>query len=103
MFNQSLFHANGLKGYKCKSETVIPAVNETNVEARFRDVHVIHPFTLSQNQTVVNVDVVCLSDDDMSDAIPLAVGIALLALVSIVLIAYCVGRRRSRRLTYQSV
>lgn len=103
MFNEALFYADGLKGYKCKSETVIPAVNETNVEARFRDVHVIHPFTLSQNQTLVNVDVVCLPDDDMSDAIPLAVGIALLALVSIVLIAYCVGRRRSRRLTYQSV
>ena len=63
----------------------------------------IHPFTLSQNQTVVADDVVCVSDDDMSDAIPLAVGIALIALVSIVLIAYCVGRRRSRRLTYQSV
>lgn len=46
----------------------------------------------------------CPGDDtDVNDMIPIAVGAALLALVAIVLVAYFVGRRRSRRLAYQSV
>ena len=45
----------------------------------------------------------CHIDDDVNDMIPIAVGAALLALVAIVLVAYFVGRRRSRRLAYQSV
>jgi lysosomal-associated membrane protein 1/2 len=40
---------------------------------------------------------------DISDVVPIAVGAALAGLVIIVLIAYFVGRRRSRRLAYQSV
>lgn len=40
---------------------------------------------------------------DISDVVPIAVGAALAGLVVIVLIAYFIGRRRSRRLAYQSV
>jgi len=40
---------------------------------------------------------------DISDVVPIAVGAALAGLVIIVLIAYFIGRRRSRRLAYQSV
>lgn len=41
--------------------------------------------------------------NEINDVVPIAVGIALTSLVIIVMIAYFVGRRRSRRLTYQSV
>ncbi|CAG2106790.1 unnamed protein product [Medioppia subpectinata] len=40
---------------------------------------------------------------EISDVVPIAVGAALAGLVVIVLIAYFIGRRRSRRLAYQSV
>lgn len=42
-------------------------------------------------------------NSEVSDVVPIAVGASLAALVVIVLIAYFVGRRRSRRLAYQSV
>jgi len=45
----------------------------------------------------------CEADFPSNDFVPLAVGCALIALVLIVLIAYIVGRKRSHRLTYQSV
>jgi len=45
----------------------------------------------------------CEADYPQNDFVPLAVGCALISLVFIVLIAYIVGRKRSRRLTYQSV
>jgi lysosomal-associated membrane protein 1/2 len=41
--------------------------------------------------------------DDASDTVPIAVGAALAGLVVIVLIAYLIGRRRSRARGYQSV
>jgi len=41
--------------------------------------------------------------DDASDVVPIAVGAALAGLVVIVLIAYLIGRRRSRSRGYQSV
>lgn len=41
--------------------------------------------------------------NEINDVVPIAVGAALTALVIIVMIAYFIGRRRSRRLAYQSV
>ena len=45
----------------------------------------------------------CPSDDDSNSIVPIAVGAALAGLVVIVLIAYLIGRRRSRRQGYESV
>ncbi|XP_015929016.2 lysosome-associated membrane glycoprotein 1 [Parasteatoda tepidariorum] len=45
----------------------------------------------------------CGADSPINDVVPIAVGVALLALVIVVLIAYLVGRRRSRQRGYQSV
>ncbi|KAF8792384.1 Lysosome-associated membrane glycoprotein 1 like protein [Argiope bruennichi] len=45
----------------------------------------------------------CEADNTVNDMVPIAVGIALLVLVVVVLIAYFVGRRRSRQKGYQSV
>lgn len=41
--------------------------------------------------------------NEINDVVPIAVGAALTGLVIIVMIAYFIGRRRSRRLAYQSV
>ena len=41
--------------------------------------------------------------NEINDVVPIAVGAALTGLVVIVMIAYFIGRRRSRRLAYQSV
>ncbi|GFQ74867.1 lysosome-associated membrane glycoprotein 1 [Trichonephila clavata] len=45
----------------------------------------------------------CEADNKVNDIVPIAVGIALLVLVIIVLVAYFIGRRRSRQKGYQSV
>lgn len=45
----------------------------------------------------------CDADFTTSDIVPIAVGCALAALVVIVLIAYLIGRKRSRQKGYQSV
>ena len=45
----------------------------------------------------------CSADEDTSSVVPIAVGAALAGLVVIVLIAYLIGRRRSRQTGYESV
>lgn len=45
----------------------------------------------------------CAADEKVSDIVPIAVGVALASLIIVVLIAYLVGRRRSRQKGYQSV
>lgn len=45
----------------------------------------------------------CDADEKVSDIVPIAVGVALASLIIVVLIAYLVGRRRSRQKGYQSV
>lgn len=96
---QRLFESNGTEGkgkvYHCKSETQSPVVDDMKVV--FKEVEV-------QVGSGAPTDIkTCMRDEDVNDMIPIAVGAALLALVAIVLVAYFVGRRRSRRLAYQSV
>lgn len=45
----------------------------------------------------------CSADEETSSVVPIAVGAALAGLVVIVLIAYLIGRRRSRKSGYESV
>lgn len=45
----------------------------------------------------------CPADDNTNSVVPIAVGAALAALVVIVLIAYLIGRRRSRQSGYEQV
>lgn len=58
-----------------------------------------------RNSTSTEIDAtnVLCSADKTSDIVPIAVGCALAGLVVIVLIAYLIGRRRSRQKGYQSV
>ena len=95
---EKLFESNGTanvsKSYHCKTSTETEELS--NVKVIFREVEV-------QVGAGTSTLTSCHADDDVNDMIPIAVGAALLALVAIVLVAYFVGRRRSRRLAYQSV
>jgi len=102
--NHPLFIVNGThRSYQCNSETSVvesdTKINRT-IKIIFREV-VIDAFRADKDAR--NSFQVCPLDEDVSDMIPIAVGAALLALVAIVLVAYFIGRRRSRRLAYQSV
>jgi len=57
----------------------------------------------STNSTDFRTVSECEMDDKKRDFVPLAVGGSLIALVVIVLIAFLIGRKRSRRLAYESV
>jgi len=101
--NQTLFKVTGGRSYYCTTQVSIPTeqTHLFNVTANFGDVHVDSFRTTKDTNYRQNYE--CQSDQDVNDMVPIAVGIALLALVVIVLIAYFIGRRRSRRLAYQSV
>jgi len=101
--NQTLFKVTGGRSYYCTAQISISTeqTNLFNVTANFGDVHVDSFRTTKDTNYRQNYE--CQSDQDVNDMVPIAVGIALLALVVIVLIAYFIGRRRSRRLAYQSV
>lgn len=45
----------------------------------------------------------CSADEKSNSIVPIVVGASLAGLVVIVLIAYLIGRRRSRRTGYESV
>ena len=96
---QHIFQSNGTqhkgKRYVCKSVTETPENN--NAKVIFKEV------SIEVGDSSNTDSYTCVADDDVNDMIPIAVGAALLALVAIVLVAYFVGRRRSRRLAYQSV
>ena len=94
------FITNGThKSYECKTETKLED-KTTEVKATFKAVHID---AFRESAETQNSVILCPADDDVNDMIPIAVGAALLALVAIVLVAYFIGRRRSRRLAYQSV
>jgi lysosomal-associated membrane protein 1/2 len=97
---EKLFESNGTsansKKYTCRGEVATDLMHDAKVVFKQIEVQV--------GSAEHNVDVTsCPADEDVNDMIPIAVGAALLALVAIVLVAYFVGRRRSRRLAYQSV
>jgi len=97
-----LFEVKGEKSYLCDAEVKI---NQNDNTVAFGSAH-IDSFRTEKNtgkEPVYRDAVDCKPKDDINDMVPIAVGIALLALVVIVLIAYFIGRRRSRRLAYQSV
>jgi lysosomal-associated membrane protein 1/2 len=105
--------ASGLSLFKVVSDHsyLCSAVQSANLNSSQEDVNNIQiQFTDSKveayikesNKGKFDIESDCKSAD-ISDVVPIAVGAALAGLVIIVLIAYFVGRRRSRRLAYQSV
>jgi len=96
--NQSLFSVKGDQSYKCKDDE---GHGPDDAAVKFGDVQVDAFRTATDAKFRQAFE--CAADEQVNDLVPIAVGCALLALVVIVLIAYFIGRRRSRRLAYQSV
>jgi len=84
--------------YLCKTKY---DVHLGNVTLEFLEMHV--QAFLTKDETKFGTAEECDADDKVSDVVPIAVGVALAALIIVVLIAYLVGRRRSRQSGYQSV
>lgn len=105
--NESAFVTNRDKSFQCNSKTAITDFqmvgNVTLVSINFENLR-IQPFV---NETEAFDDFadadICSADDDKdSNIVPIIVGACLSVLVVIVLVAYVIGRRRSRN-GYQSV
>ncbi|KFM69263.1 Lysosome-associated membrane glycoprotein 1, partial [Stegodyphus mimosarum] len=99
VYNDSkLFSVKAGNSYLCSSTENVPLMNVT------MEVYHIHiqAFGIQENGEFSTAEE-CDSDYKVSDVVPIAVGCALAALIVIVLIAYLVGRRRSRQKGYQSV
>lgn len=98
--NLTLFKVADKQAYSCSSETV--KSEDKNVEVTFSETKV-DAFREKKADDTSYTNLQDCKPEAISDLVPIAVGCALFALVVIVLIAYFIGRRRTRRLAYQSV
>jgi len=95
------FLKSGSDGYYlCNSNTSF--ADEQNVKLTTSDVRYKAFNTDAAPKFEGNV-AECPADEETSSVVPIAVGAALAGLVVIVLIAYLIGRRRSRKTGYESV
>jgi len=101
----SLFKVASVHSYVCSAAQSAKLDSHedriTGVQIEFTDSKV-EAYINESNKGKFDSEIDCKSAD-ISDVVPIAVGAALAGLVVIVLIAYFIGRRRSRRLAYQSV
>jgi lysosomal-associated membrane protein 1/2 len=96
--SDKLFNVKVGNSYLCRSDI---KVHLGNVTMEISEIHV-QAFGAKDNENFGSAEE-CEADEKVSDVVPIAVGVALAALIIIVLIAYLVGRRRSRQRGYQSV
>lgn len=96
--DKKLFAVRSGNSYKCKAAEDIGVGNVTMEISNVQ----VQAFGEKDNTGFGAVEE-CDADDKVSDAVPIAVGCALAALIIIVLIAYLVGRRQTRQKGYQSV
>ncbi|XP_022250279.1 lysosome-associated membrane glycoprotein 1-like [Limulus polyphemus] len=89
------------RSYLCKTEDDINLLENDKVVMKVSDLQV--EVFRKTNDTAFASEYHCKTDDKVSDIVPIAVGCALAGLVLTVLVAYLVGRRRSRQKGYQSV
>jgi lysosomal-associated membrane protein 1/2 len=94
MFQTPLNHS-----YSCMQQEIIKS-DDDHVTIKLSDIQLEAFRTTGYRKFNSAID--CPADD-ASDIVPIAVGAALAGLVLIVLIAYLIGRRRSRSRGYQSV
>jgi len=105
--NTSAFSSDRGGSYRCNTKTVIkgfnPEGNVTVTSIEFENLH-IQPFVDDSKEfSDYGVATVCSADvEKNSNLIPIIVGACLAVLVVVVLVAYLIGRRRSRN-GYQSV
>ncbi|CAF3807557.1 unnamed protein product [Rotaria sordida] len=105
--NQTLFVTERGNSYRCNTKTIIQGFNTTqNVTVTSIELENLRIQPFVDESTEFNdygVERVCSTDiDKNSNLIPIIVGACLAVLVVIVLVAYLIGRRRSRN-GYQSV
>jgi len=106
--NDTSIHVEDNKSYLCLNHPEFKLVEQTENPEK-HEVYLsatdlrIDAFRSKEDQAGFRNPQECQYDFPNNDFVPLAVGCALISLVFIVLIAYIVGRKRSRRLTYQSV
>ncbi|XP_033122147.1 lysosome-associated membrane glycoprotein 2-like [Anneissia japonica] len=95
--NHTYFHTHVNKTYQCNANQVVKA---GNANVTFSEVK-LQPFADGANYPGEVDD--CKADDSSSNIVPIAVGCALAGLVIIVLIAYLIGRKRTKNVGYQTV
>jgi lysosomal-associated membrane protein 1/2 len=98
LFSVASAHAYTCATQSVQLETLPDGVKEIQIDFTSSKVAAFMDHTKGQWDSEID----CKSSE-ISDVVPIAVGAALAGLVVIVLIAYFIGRRRSRRLAYQSV
>lgn len=97
--NLTKFEAPSGKSYLCKVETTIKMSDSVTLSMQDLRVEAFRNKTGDSFSDAKE----CSGDEKINDIVPIAVGCALAVLVIIVLIAYLVGRQRSRQQGYQSV
>jgi len=98
-----MFETDDHKKFVCLSnQKLFHNVNETNGVATIESVMLSFEAFRNSPSTSFTDNAVHCADDEVSQLVPIIVGAALGALIVIVLIAYLIGRRRSRR-GYESV
>lgn len=97
--SSSSFSVEKSHSYVCANATV-PKTAEGDVQVVFSNLR-LQAFMEKSKNGEFSSEHNCLNE--INDVVPIAVGAALTGLVVIVLVAYFIGRRRSRRLAYQSV
>ena len=93
------FNVDKTHSYVCANVTV-PKSDEGEVQVVFSSLK-LQAFIEKDKSGEFSAEHNCQSE--INDIVPIAVGAALTGLVVIVMVAYFIGRRRSRRLAYQSV
>lgn len=97
--NKKDFQLNVGEYYFCNSKTTLQL--SSNVEVSITHLK-LEAFKTTNSSTTDGKMVLCPADQSTNSIVPIAVGAALAGLVVVVLIAYLIGRKRSRR-GYESV
>uniref|UniRef100_H2YJ67 Lysosome-associated membrane glycoprotein 1 n=1 Tax=Ciona savignyi TaxID=51511 RepID=H2YJ67_CIOSA len=95
-----LFESDQDHSYKCSAQTTI-MLNKTAGHVTFKDVQV-QPFGIEKNNGVFSAADDC-NVDDLSPIVPIIVGAVLAGLIVIVVVAYFIGRKRSRKPEYETI
>ncbi|CAC5421037.1 LAMP1_2 [Mytilus coruscus] len=99
-FTKSQFAADKDGSYKCNDKSDLALMNGVNMRT-----YNLQYAAFQKNITEFKSSGIseCSADSDTNSVVPIAVGAALAGLVVIVLIAYLIGRKRSRQSGYEQV
>ncbi|CAL8094859.1 unnamed protein product [Orchesella dallaii] len=101
LLSKAVFQTPLNHSYSCFAEEVLKT-ESGSFALKIREIQLEAYRSTAEGHSEFSAAIPCPADD-ATDVVPIAVGAALAGLVVIVLIAYLVGRRRSRARGYQSV